>query len=346
MSSSRLPGLLTTTLVVPGSTSQVADEILSRNFGESVDGTFTVVFVNVRGDAATATRLDARLARAAQALPSASVSSLQSGNGVMYGNVATPFGLAKAASMTAALRSALAREQMPKALVTGAPAVESDLAGVLDADLHRGELIGAIGALVFLSFALGPSLSVLLPFAVALCSVSGALGLIFLIAHRVLMVLYVPNLVELVGLGLAIDYSLLMVHRFRQELAQGRPVAEAVVTTTTKAGRTVALSGTAVAMGLAVLLVVPVPFVRSLGAAGLIVAVTSVVSALTVMPALLSLLGHRGGDAGPRYGLLPSVRRRQSSVDIRLYGSCPPIHPLPYGPGNDAGTTTSRHGAS
>lgn len=66
ISSSRLPALLTTTLVVPGSSSQIANEILSRNFGESVEGTFTVVFVNVRGDAATATRLDARLARAAQ----------------------------------------------------------------------------------------------------------------------------------------------------------------------------------------------------------------------------------------------------------------------------------------
>jgi RND superfamily putative drug exporter len=291
-----------------------------------------VVLVHVRGDAATATLLDARLARAARSLPSASVSNLLSGNGVLYGTVATPFDLARAASLTASLRSALAREQVPKALVSGAPAVESDLAGVLGADLQRGELIGAIGAMVFLFCALGPSLSVLLPFAIALCSVSGTLCLIFLIAHRVLMVLYVPNLVELVGLGLAIDYSLLMLHRFRQELAQGRPVAEAVVTTTTTAGRTVALSGTAVAMGLAVLVVVPVPFVRSLGVAGLIVAVASVVSALTVMPPFLSLLGHRGGALRP---LLPFGRHA-----FVLPLSADPC--APHGPVVDAGTATSR----
>ena len=341
MSSSRLPGLLTATLVVPGSSSQVADEILSRNFGESVDGTFTVVFVNTRGGAASVTRLGARLAQAARALPLASPSSLQSVNGVLYGSIATPFDLAKAASLTTTLRSALAREQLSTALVTGAPAVESDLAGVLDADLHRGQLIAAVAALVFLSLALGPSLSVLLPFAVALCSVSGTLGLTYLVAHRMLMVLYVPSFVELVGLGLAVDYSLIMVNRFRQELVEGMPVAEAVVTTTTKAGRTVALSGTAVAMGLTVLLVVPVPFVRSLGAAGLIVAVTSVASALTVMPALLSLLGHRGGEQASRYDLLPSVRlwqsygRRSSGRQLSADPSASHV------PGNDCGTNTS-----
>ena len=151
------------------------------------------------------------------------------------------------------------------------------------------------------------------------------------------MVLYVPNFVELVGLGLAIDYSLLMVYRFRQELAQGRPVAEAVVATTTTAGRTVALSGTAVAIGLAVLLIVPVPLVRSLGAAGLIVAVASVVSALTVMPVLLSLLGHRAGEVTWRFDLLPSGRRNRRSA-----GRLSAHRYVPHGQGSGANTGASR----
>jgi RND superfamily putative drug exporter len=299
ISSSRLPGLLTTSLAVPGTSSQAANGILARDFGENVEGTFTVVFVNAHRDAATAAHLRARLVDAARALPSARVSALQPGNSTLYGNIATPFGLAKAASLTTPLRSAIAREHLSKTLVTGAPALQADLAGVLRADLHRGELIGAVGALVVLSFALGFSLSVLLPFAMALCSVSASLGLVFLIAHFAIVVLYIPNLVELVGLGLAIDYSLLIVHRFRQELAQGRTSADAIVVTTLRAGRTVALCGAAVAIGLAVLLAVPVPFVRSLGAAGLAVPVASVATALTLPPALLSLLGTRAGRARP-----------------------------------------------
>ncbi len=152
-----------------------------------------------------------------------------------------------------------------------------------------------LAALVLLTLALGLSLAVLLPFVVALCTTSGALAIVYALAHAWLMVLYVPNLVQLIGLGLAIDYSLLIVHRFRQELAdQTRPVEDAIVATMATAGRAVAISGAAVAVGLCVLLVVPVPFLRSLGAAGILVPVVSVLAALSLQPALLSLLG-RGG---------------------------------------------------
>lgn len=85
------------------------------------------------------------------------------------------------------------------------------------------------------------------------------------------MVLYVPNVVELVGLGLAIDYSLLIVHRFRRETeAEGTDATDAVVSTMASAGRTIVHSALTVALGLATLLLVPVPFVRSLGLAGLV----------------------------------------------------------------------------
>ena len=156
--------------------------------------------------------------------------------------------------------------------MTGAPAVQHDLSPVLAADLRTGELVAVLTALVFLSFALGLSPAVLLPFAVALCTITSALAIVYALAHEFLMVLYVPNLVELIGLGLAIDYSLLIVHRFRQELADdARPVDDAIVSTMATAGRTVVVSGVAVAFGLSVLLIVPVPFVRSLGLAAFVV---------------------------------------------------------------------------
>src|ERR1019366_1198321 len=98
--------------------------------------------------------------------------------------------------------------------------------------------------------------------AVAASTTTAALAIIFALAHGVLMVLYVPNLVELIGLGLAVDYSLLIVHRFRQESANPDcPLDEAIVATMMTAGRTVVQSGVAVAIGLSALLLIPVPFV-------------------------------------------------------------------------------------
>ena len=227
------------------------------------------------------------------------------GDGILYGNVASSLDLQQAAAYTSALRSALTKAGIPRAYVTGAPAVQHDLYPVLAADLHVGELIAVLVALAFLSLALGPSPAVLLPFVVALCTTTGALAIVYALAHELLMVLYVPNLVQLIGLGLAVDYSLLIVHRFREELLDGTsPVDDVIVRTMVTAGRTVVLSGVAVAIGLSVLLVVPVPFVRSLGVAGLLVPVMSVLAALTLQPALLSLLGRRGlqGVRLPRLG--------------------------------------------
>ena len=101
------------------------------------------------------------------------------------------------------------------------------------------------------------------------------------------MVLYVPNIVELIGFGLAIDYSLLMVARYRKEqIESDNPLAETMKT----AGRTAVISGFAVALGLATLLLVPVPFVRSIGLACLVLPIISILAAITLQPVLLSLL--------------------------------------------------------
>jgi RND superfamily putative drug exporter len=112
----------------------------------------------------------------------------------------------------------------------------------------------------------------------------------------------VTNLVQLVGLGIAIDYSLLIVYRFREELAR-RPWAasrerelrdEAVVRTMQTAGRAVIFSGATVAIGLGLLLFMPIPFVRSIGIGGFLIPLVSVAAAATLQPALLALFGRRG----------------------------------------------------
>jgi RND superfamily putative drug exporter len=291
----RLPALLTTSLTVPGTSSAQANQILEKHFAENIEGSFTVI---VRPSKPTSSRLatmNREFAAASTALPHARASRLTSTAGVLYGTVTTPLDLGQAAPSTTTLRHALARAGLGDSQVTGAPALQHDITPVLTSDLRHGELLAVLVALLVLVLVLGLSWAVLVPLVVAGATMAGALSIIFLLAHHFLMVLYIPNLVELIGLGLAVDYSLLIVHRYREELTRSpaSPV-EAVVATMDSAGRTVLVSGLAVTLGLAVLFLIPVPFVRSLGFAGLAVPIVSVASALTLQPVLLSLLARRG----------------------------------------------------
>jgi RND superfamily putative drug exporter len=302
-SATNLPALLTTSLSVPGTASAQANHILARDFGENVEGTFTVVLpITHPGNEKS---LEAKIATAAKAVPTAKVSQQKVAGDVLYANVDTSLDLNHAAPDTATLRHALLAEGLPGALVTGPPAFQYDITPVLTNDLHRGEVIALAVALILLIVVLGLCWAVLIPFITSVAIATGSIAIIYLMAQRFLMVLYIPNLIELIGLGLAIDYSLLSVHRFRAELRETNvETTDAVVKTMSSAGRTILFSGVAVAISLATLLLVPVPFVRSLGAAGLVVPVVALAATFSLQPVLLSLLGRRGtSPVGPR-GLL------------------------------------------
>lgn len=304
-----LPSLLTTSLGVPGTGSAHADAILSKAFRENVEGTFTVVVPEPRrpgGNGPQASGTGAQSARPApealhkalgalaEQLPGGGVSEVEHAQGFSYANVSSSLGLDAAASRTPRMREHL---KALGGLLTGPPAIQYDVSRTLSSDLRRGEVIAIAVAVVVLIASLGFSLAVLLPFVIALAATSCTLGAVFLLAHVLLMVLYIPDLVQLIGLGLAVDYGLLVVHRYREELAARaeRPDAsgEALAATLGTAGRTVAASGAAVAAGLMVLAAVPVPFVRSLGVAGCLVPLFSVAAALSLLPACLSILGVR-----------------------------------------------------
>ena len=295
LASSQLSSLLTTSLTVPGTSSAQADTILIHKFHENIEGTFTVVLDFHQATSAQIAHLEAEIARAALSVPTATVSEERAVTGVLYANVNTSLDLAKAADDTDLLRRSLKENGLASALVTGPPALQHDITPVLTSDLHRGELLAVVLALLLLIAVLGVCWAVLVPYVVAGATTAGTLSIVYLLAHHFLMVLYVPNVIELIGLALAIDYSLLIVHRFRHEINLGGvSVEDAIVKTMSSAGRTVVLSGFAVAIGLTTLFIIPVPFVRSLGAAGLVVPIFSLASALTLQPALLSLLGRRG----------------------------------------------------
>src|SRR5262249_40607124 len=134
---------------------------------------------------------------------------------------------------------------------------------------------------------------------------------------------YATNLVKLIGLGLAIDYSLLVVTRYREELRRGRHRDDAIARTMATAGRAVLFSGLAVAIGLALLLAVPVPFIRTLGLGGLLTRPASVAGALTLRPVLLSSLGPRAAEGRrlplprvPWARLAAAVTRRPLAVAV------------------------------
>ena len=246
-------------------------------------------------------------------MPGAHATRLRTGGGLLYGEIDSTLDLQHAKGYTTVVRRALAGE--PRAYVTGQPAIQHDLEPVLSHDLLRGEAIALPIALAVLFAVLGLSFAVLVPLLFAACTITATLGIVFLLAHEITMVSYVSNLVELIGLGLAIDYSLLIVYRFREELAASRDVDGAIVRTMATAGRSVLFSGATVAIGLALLLFVPVPFIRSLGVGGFLVPLVSMVAAVTLQPALLSVLGAGGMR---RIEVLPAARNIDAGFWSRL----------------------------
>jgi putative drug exporter of the RND superfamily len=154
-------------------------------------------------------------------------------------------------------------------------------------------LIGGAGALVILLFVFGTLPAMLTPILIALASILNTFTLIWALTYVTDVSIIVQFLVALVGLGVAIDYALLMIFRFREELRHGNDVETSVVATMTHAGRSVIVSGSTVAIGLLSMVIIPIPVIRSIGIGGMLIPAVSVLVAITMLPALLSLLGHR-----------------------------------------------------
>ncbi|HEX7083848.1 MAG TPA: MMPL family transporter [Gaiellaceae bacterium] len=154
-------------------------------------------------------------------------------------------------------------------------------------------MIGGIGALVILLFVFGTLPAVLMPILTAVAAILNTFTLVWLLTYVTDVSIIVEFLIALVGLGVAIDYALLMIFRFRDELRQGEDVETALVQTMTHAGRSVIVSGSTVAVGLLSMIALPLPFIRSIGIGGMLIPAVSVIAAITLLPALLAVLGTR-----------------------------------------------------
>jgi RND superfamily putative drug exporter len=199
------------------------------------------------------------------------------------------------------------RSQYPniKLEITGETPLEFDLRKV-SADVVRHAEERALPLTLFLLLlAFGSLVAALLPLGVGVLSISMAMGAAALLAHYLHLSILVQNLATMLGLGLGIDYALLMVSRFREALAEGYDPSHAADIAAGQAGRTLVISATTVAIGFSALLTVPISELRSIGIAGLLVTVFSVMLCTFILPWVLGLLGHRINAARVR---LPARR--------------------------------------
>ncbi len=182
-------------------------------------------------------------------------------------------------------------------MIGGGPAFYGDVQSVTETDLRRSELISLPLAALALLIVFGSVIAAAVPLVVGGTAVLIALAAIFVLASLTPMSIFALNLATLLGLGLGVDYSLLMTSRFREEVArrEGQPdrVAEAVRVTVATAGRAVFFSGLTVLLGLLGLVLFEFMILRSVGIAGAIVVGLAVASALTLLPAVLAIVGTR-----------------------------------------------------
>ncbi|WP_327682187.1 MMPL family transporter [Kitasatospora sp. NBC_00458] len=175
----------------------------------------------------------------------------------------------------------------------GTVAVREEMQATIADDLARAELIALPITLLILVLVFRGLVAALLPLAVGICAILGTNAALRVITGFTEVSVFAQNLTTALGLGLAIDYALLIVRRFREERDRGLEVREAVATTLATAGRAVLFSALTVAVSLSAMLLFPLYFLRSFAYAGISVVLIAAAAALVLLPALLTLLGGR-----------------------------------------------------
>jgi putative drug exporter of the RND superfamily len=290
---------------IPGKSAYEANQRTLKTFGTGIRPPDVVVF-HTAGDATKSTAIAAAIRRAAAAVPRSRTSSYFSTHDLMYVSKDRhttfeeiyPPGPSTFSTKSGAftVRAAAARG-LPSGIqveVTGHdPLEEASSHGGGNGNVLLEAVIGGLGAIVILLFVFGTLPAILMPVAVAVGAILNTFTLVWALTYITNVSIIVQYLIALVGLGVAIDYALLMIFRFRDELREGEDVETALVETMTHAGRSVIVSGSTVAVGLLSMVILPLPFIRSIGIGGMLIPAVSVLAAITLMPALLAVLGER-----------------------------------------------------
>ncbi|WP_298347065.1 MMPL family transporter [Ferrimicrobium sp.] len=283
----------------PGQPGYVASQKILRHFGNGGQNPPAIAVITGVDNANTATVLHA-LTTVAQQYPSIRfvdsfnaprLDLLQHGDEVVYLFGGPPTSLAPSTvpnQITAGLSHDLPTLHVA---LTGeaqlASAGKSSGFGVL-----AETIIAGIGALAILAFVFASVLAII-PLVIAAVSILATFLILLGLSYLTSVAFVVEFLVSLIGLGIAIDYSLLIVTRWREERGNGLANRDAILMSMATAGRSVALSGITVAVGLLALIVLPVPLLRSTGIGGVLIPIISIAVVLTLLPVLLSLVGER-----------------------------------------------------
>jgi putative drug exporter of the RND superfamily len=209
----------------------------------------------------------------------------------------------------------------PRVLVGGEHSANEEFQDQAQADLERGERLALPLLLLLLLFVFRGIVAAVTPLLMAVVAVAGALLILLGVSEVADISVYSVNVVTMLGLGLAVDYSLLVISRFREERAAGQELPAAIERTLATAGRTVAFSGLTVAAALCGLLVFAEPFLRSLAWGGIGVVLVAMAAAVTLVPALLGIWGRRvrppragRSDHGLFYRLSRVVQRAAPAI--------------------------------
>jgi RND superfamily putative drug exporter len=212
--------------------------------------------------------------------------------------------------------------------LTGEIPLNFDIRKASADDVRRGESLVIPATLALLLVAFGSIIAALIPLAVGQLAIATTLAITGFLAHRWHLSILVQNLATMLGLGLGIDYGLLMVSRFREAISTGLSASEASLIAARQAGRTLLISASTVGIGFLALLTVPISEIRSIGIAGCLVASLSVLLTNTIVPAVLALLGKRI-DMGrlPFAPKLDAHRAEHIGVRWRKWGKVIVAHP-------------------
>jgi putative drug exporter of the RND superfamily len=292
---------------IPGKSAYEANQRTLNTFGTGVRPPDVVVF-HTSGDATKSSAIEAAMQRAAdvKAMQGGRTSSYFSTHNLMYVSkdrhttfeeIYPPGPSTFSTTSAAAQVRAAAARGLPAGIqvqVTGHdPLEEASSHGGGGGNVLVEAMIGGLGAIIILLFVFGTLPAILMPVAVAAAAILNTFTLVWALTYITNVSIIVQFLIALVGLGVAIDYALLMIFRFRDELREGEDTETALVETMTHAGRSVIVSGSTVAVGLLSMIILPLPFIRSIGIGGMLIPAVSVLAAITLMPALLSVLGER-----------------------------------------------------
>ena len=189
------------------------------------------------------------------------------------------------------LQRLLPRDSQMTVKMTGKPVVQEDVNRISQNDLKKAETVGIPIAFLILWLSFGGAVSAMIPVLVGLVGVGGAMAIMYGLGTKLDLSVFVLNVIPMVGLALSIDFALLMVSRFREEFRE-HPLDQALVTTMRTAGRAVVFSALCVFLGLAGTLFIRLPIFRTVALGAMVVLALSVMAALTLVPALLTVLGE------------------------------------------------------